>query len=41
VAAVFVSASSPGQLTKIRDLTPDLSIFDGFPEDADILFEPG
>lgn len=39
VALIFEPTSSPGQLTKIGDITSDLSIFDGLPEDADIVYE--
>ncbi|MBG6218425.1 hypothetical protein IWX75_002906 [Arthrobacter sp. CAN_A6] len=41
VALIFELTSSPGQLTKIGDITSDLSIFDGLPDDADILYELG
>jgi hypothetical protein len=41
VALIFKPTSSPGQLTKIGDITSDLSIFDGLPEDADIVYELG
>jgi hypothetical protein len=38
VALIFEPTSSPGQLTKIGELTADLSNFDGLAEDADILY---
>jgi hypothetical protein len=41
VALIFEETSSPGQLTKIGDITSDLSIFDGLPDSADILYELG
>jgi hypothetical protein len=41
VALIFKPTSSPGQLTKIGDITSDLSIFDGLPENADIRYELG
>ena len=41
VALIFEPTSSPGQLTKIGDITSDLSIFDGLPDDADILYQLG
>lgn len=41
VALIFKPTSSPGQLTKIGEITSDLSIFDGLPEDADILYALG
>ena len=41
VALIFKPTSSPGQLTKIGDITSDLSIFDGLPEDADIVYDLG
>ena len=39
VALIFEPTSSPGQLTKIGDITSDLSIFDGLPDVADIRYE--
>ena len=41
VALIFKPTSSPGQLTKIGEITSDLSIFDGLPDDADILYQLG
>ena len=41
VALIFEPTSSPGQLTKIGDITSDLSIFDGLPDDADIVYDLG
>ena len=41
VALIFKPTSSPGQLTKIGEITSDLSIFDGLPDDADILYALG
>lgn len=41
VALIFKPTSSPGHLTKIGDITSDLSILDGLPEDADIVYELG
>ncbi len=41
VALIFKPTSSPGQLTKIGDITSDLSIFDGLPEDAAIVYDLG
>jgi hypothetical protein len=41
VALIFKPTSSPGQLTKIGDITSDFSIFDGLPEDADIVYNLG
>ncbi|CAI3793691.1 cyclophilin-like fold protein [Pseudarthrobacter sp. MM222] len=41
VALIFKPTSSPGQLTKIGDITSDLNIFDGLPEDADIVYDLG
>lgn len=39
VAIIIDETSSPGQLTKIGDITSDLGDFDGLPEDADIRIE--
>ena len=39
VALIFEPTSSPGQLTKIGDITSDLGIFDGLPDQADIRYE--
>jgi hypothetical protein len=41
VALIFKATSSPGQLTKIGDITSDLNIFEGLPEDADIRYDLG
>ena len=41
VALIFKPTSSPGQLTKIGEITSDLRTFDGLPDDADILYALG
>ena len=41
VALIFKPTSSPGQLTKIGEITSDLGIFDRLPDDADILYALG